>query len=64
MRNKQVKQMICTICEVKMKLSDPDNTYTFKFGKNGLGFDFNNSGWFLKAYQFGVVSITKKGERL
>ena len=58
MKNKQVKQMICSICEAKMKLSDPEHTYTFKFGRNGLGFDFDNNGWFLKANPFGVISLS------
>jgi hypothetical protein len=57
MKNKHVKQMICTLCQEKMKLADPKNKYVFKFGRNGLGFYINNGSVLIAAYPFGVISI-------
>lgn len=59
MKNKRVKQMICTLCQEKMKLADPKNQYVFKFGKNGLGFYINDSDFFISAHPFGVISVKK-----
>ena len=56
MKNKHVKQMICTLCQEKMKLSDLKNKYVFKFGRNGLGFYINNCSVLIAAYP-GVISI-------
>ncbi|MDD9157877.1 hypothetical protein PVK64_17050 [Aliivibrio sp. S4TY2] len=57
MKNKRVKQMICTVCQEKMKRADPQNKYVFKFGRNGLGFYINNGNFFISAYPFGVISV-------
>ena len=57
MKNKRAKQMICTICQEKMKLADFKNKYVFKFGRNGLGFYVNDSNFFISAYPFGVISV-------
>lgn len=57
MKNKHAKQMICTICQEKLKLADPKNKYIFRFGSNGLGFNINDSNFFINAYPFGIISV-------